>query len=216
MNEQEIKKAFSKKLVHYRKSAGLTQTELAEKLNYSDKSVSKWERGEGLPDVLVLASIAEIFGIKVDDLINEKAPEKPVDIVLNRRLITWIAIGIPWFIASIVTATLIVANVSGGWPWISFLYAVPCSAIVAIVFTSIWWSKTARAISVSILLWSVVLCGVLTVQQIRIASFFMCAAVLQIIIILSSMIKKRKEKNHIKKTRRFSFGSLNFNLLNNI
>ena len=49
-NQQEL---LAKNLAYYRKASGLTQLELAEKFNYSDKSVSKWERGEGFPDVFV-------------------------------------------------------------------------------------------------------------------------------------------------------------------
>ncbi len=195
MNEQRLKETFSRKLSFYRKSAGLTQTELAERLGYSDKSVSKWERGEGLPDVTVIISLCEIFSIKADDLLNEKAPEKPVDIVVNRRLITWASVGVPWFVAAIVCATLIVANVSGVWPWMCFIYAIPVSAVVAIFFAKFWWGKKVAAVSVSVLLWSVVLGCILTVQRIRFASFFIAAAVLQVIIILLFMIRRKKTKN---------------------
>ena len=55
MEEQEqLKQTVANNIAQLRKSKGLTQLELAERLNYSDKAVSKWERGEGLPDVLVL------------------------------------------------------------------------------------------------------------------------------------------------------------------
>ena len=61
MNEDVLKKNVPEKITFYRKAAGLTQLELAEKLNYSDKSVSKWERGDGLPDITVLTNMAELF-----------------------------------------------------------------------------------------------------------------------------------------------------------
>ena len=49
MKEQELRKNFSNNLIYYRKASGMTQLELATLLNYSDKAVSKWERGESLP-----------------------------------------------------------------------------------------------------------------------------------------------------------------------
>ena len=61
--EQEIREIVAKNIADFRKSAGLTQSELAEKINYSDKSVSKWERGESIPDVITLAQLAEFFGV---------------------------------------------------------------------------------------------------------------------------------------------------------
>ena len=61
----DIKQTIADNLVGYRKKAGLTQQQLAEKLNYSDKAVSKWERAEAIPDVVVLKTIADIYGIKV-------------------------------------------------------------------------------------------------------------------------------------------------------
>ena len=54
---EDIKKIISKNIQTLRKDADLTQSELAERLNYSDKAVSKWERGESVPDIVVLKQI---------------------------------------------------------------------------------------------------------------------------------------------------------------
>ncbi len=202
MDEQQLKNTFAKKLSYYRKSAGMTQSDLAEKLNYSDKSVSKWERAEGLPDVFVLTKISRLFSVRVDDLLNEKEPERPVDIVLNRRLITVIAAAIPWLIAAIVSATLFVAGVSGSWIWLCFIYAIPVSAIVFIVFAAMWWSKKTLAVSISVFLWSLVLCFVLSFNIIKLTSYFVVAAICQIIVILFFRIKfktNKKESSDISK-----------------
>ncbi len=194
MDEQAIKSVFAKKLVFYRKSAGMTQSELAEKLNYSDKSVSKWERAESLPDVVVLAHLAEILGVTVNDLISSVAPARPVNVRLNRMLITLIALFIPCLVAAIVFAILMVAGVEGSWLWLSFIYAIPVSAIVGIVFTSMWWGKVALACSVSALLWSIMLCFVLTFSIVKTSAFLLAAGVFQIMIILFFMIKFKKPK----------------------
>ena len=71
MTEQEFRKRLAENRVKYRKLNGLTQQELADCISYSDKSVSKWERGEGLPDVFVLLNIAQVYGVSVSELIGE-------------------------------------------------------------------------------------------------------------------------------------------------
>ena len=69
MDGEILKVMIGSNIAAYRKRAGLTQAGLAEKLNYSDKAVSKWERGESIPDVLTLMQLAELFEISVNDLL---------------------------------------------------------------------------------------------------------------------------------------------------
>ena len=78
MDDEKLKKQVGANIAAYRKRAGLTQAGLAEKLNYSDKAVSKWERGESVPDVVTLVQLAELFEITVNDLLADpdKLPEK--------------------------------------------------------------------------------------------------------------------------------------------
>ena len=193
MDETKIKKTFAQKLAFYRKSASLTQAQLAEDLNYSDKAVSKWERGEALPDVFTLLMIAEKFGCTVDDLINEQKPAKPLNFIHDRLLITLMSLGLVWFAAALGFSVMTLLSVTGAW--LCFIYAIPVSGIVAIVFTSLWWNKIWQAVSVSVLMWSLVLCFVVTFKIVKIMVFFAAAAVFQILIILFFMIKKsRKNK----------------------
>ena len=100
LTEEKIKKHFANNLSHYRKQLGLTQTELAEKLNYSDKSISKWERGDGLPDLMVTAQIAEIFGLTLNDMIAEK-PRRRLMTTRNKIIITLLSIGVAWLVATV-------------------------------------------------------------------------------------------------------------------
>ena len=71
MDAEKLKNLIGKNIAAYRKQAGLTQAGLAEKLNYSDKAVSKWERGESIPDVITLAQLAEQFEITVNELVAD-------------------------------------------------------------------------------------------------------------------------------------------------
>ena len=78
MNDEKIKKQLGVNIAAYRKKLGLTQAGLAEKLNYSDKAVSKWERAESVPDVLTMVQLAELFDVTVNDLLvdPDEIPEQ--------------------------------------------------------------------------------------------------------------------------------------------
>ena len=77
----ELKKIIAKNLVAYRKQAHFTQAELAEKLGYSDKNVSKWERAEGVPDVLVLHQLAEMYNVTVNDFFVDRTVQQPLQVL---------------------------------------------------------------------------------------------------------------------------------------
>lgn len=189
-NEENLRQYFSNNLSHYRKQLGLTQTELAERLNYSDKSISKWERGDGLPDLAVTARLAEIFGLTVNDMICEK-PRRRLMTTRNKIIITLLSIGVAWLIATILFFLFEIILPSVNSWWLFYIYAIPASAIVGIVFSCIWWKKIHLFAAISTLIWSISLCIMLTVNVNKISLIFIVAAVLQILTILWFMIKKQ-------------------------
>ncbi|MBQ5930471.1 MAG: helix-turn-helix transcriptional regulator [Clostridia bacterium] len=164
-NNTEINKIIAKNLVYYRKEAGLTQAELAEKINYSDKSVSKWESANGAPDVYTLMQLAELYGVTLNDLVRADEPEKKEKRPRNSRV--WIMLlssGIVWLAATcfFITMQLWIPEIAP-W-WLAFLYAVAANAIVLIVFAGMWKYKIAHFISVSTLIWSALTCIYLTAR----------------------------------------------------
>ena len=76
--DQALKRLVADNITMYRKANGLTQLQVAEKLNYSDKAVSKWERGESLPDLYILMQIVDMFGITLNDLVTKQEQPKKV------------------------------------------------------------------------------------------------------------------------------------------
>ena len=151
MEELTIKQNFARNLLAYRKSRGLTQSQLAEKLNYSDKSISKWECGDVLPDIVTMSMIAEFFGITIDQLIGGTVPKK--EVAKDRHLlVTLMSCAIPFLIAGILFLILPSFNIPH--VWLAFIYALPTAFIVAIVFCAMWFSLTSTAISVSLLVWT--------------------------------------------------------------
>ena len=159
---EELRQTIADNLVAYRKQAGLTQQELAEKLNYSDKAVSKWERAEGVPDVLVLKTIADLYGVTVNDfLVNHKATKKLrfKDFWAKRWLITLLSAGLVFFVATIVVFVWLVVepNSAAAVAKYTYLTALPVSLIVMLVFACIWGKLWQRCVVSSALVWSLCL-----------------------------------------------------------
>ncbi len=189
ISEENIRKNFATRLTAYRKNAGLTQTQLAEKLNYSDKSVSKWERGDGLPDFYVMVKIADLFSVSLDDLIKEGPIKRPL-LTRNKFVTTLLAMGLPWLIAVILFTLFNIIGITAFKSWLFFIYALPITSVLAIVFTCIWWRKLPQFLAVSSLLWTVPTSLVVTFQIENISLLYTISAVLQVLVVLWFLRKK--------------------------
>ena len=159
MDAEKLKLQIGSNIAAYRKRAGLTQAGLAEKLNYSDKAVSKWERGESMPDVTTLVQLAEQFDITVNDLVVdpnelpgnpgklEKAMTQVSEIALkrkaNKNIILGLSTTLVWFVALFFFVLLSSFDIPNSW--LAFFYAVPANAIVLLSLRSAWhdfrWNK---------------------------------------------------------------------------
>ena len=163
-NNIEISKNIAKNLIFYRKEAGLTQAELAEKINYSDKSISKWESGNGVPDVYTLMQMAELYGVTLNDLVGEGTPVLPTKERRGLRAgIMLLASGIVWLVATCLYVLIRLIKPGEDW-WFLFLYAVFANAIVIIVFASIWKYRVVNFLAVSALIWTGMLCLHITLK----------------------------------------------------
>ena len=167
MDGEKLKTCIAANIAAYRKRAGLTQAGLAEKLNYSDKAVSKWERGESAPDILTLVSIAEVLGVTVDDLISDpnalpeqtgsvqQAMEHVVEKTLKRkadkRIIVQLSSILVWFVALL--AYVVLASIGVENSWLAFFWAIPADAIVVLSLRSAWKDFRSNKILISILMW---------------------------------------------------------------
>lgn len=155
---KDVKAVIAANIAALRQGAGMTQLEFAEKLNYSDKAISKWERGESIPDVTVLLQIAELFGVTLNYLVEETHPvqeQKKRNKLINRGFITGIAILLVWLLATF--CFMVVDFSTGGidFQWLAFVYAVPVSMIVWLVCNSIWFNPRRNYLIISLLMWSV-------------------------------------------------------------
>lgn len=180
-----------------RKTNKLTQSELAEKLNYSNKAISRWESGEVIPDVLTLNRICEVFNIPLSQIFEENVTEKKVRKnyklqIGNKLAISLLAIIMIWFIATIgFVYTKIIFNYDF---WKVFVYAVPSSAIVGIIFNSIWGNKTLNFILISILIWTVLTSIFIALINYHIWPIFLIGIPMQIAVVLWSNITSTKKE----------------------
>lgn len=166
MDSEKLKIQIGNNIAAFRKQCGMTQADLADKLNYSDKAVSKWERGESVPDVMTLAQIAELFGIGVNELINQTdavAAPKEIDVPkrrVNKTVIQLLVSILVWFVALFVYVVLSSMNVSKSW--IGFIYAVPANAIVLLSLRSAWGKYGLNVVLISAIVWGTLLSFYLT------------------------------------------------------
>lgn len=160
MNDEKLRSQLGANIASYRKRARMTQAALAEKINFSDKAVSKWERGESIPDLPTIVQLAEVFDITVNDLlvdpdalpentgkveqIMSKAVEKTLKRKANKKVILGLSSILVWFVALlcyVVFSSLKMAN-----SWLAFIYAVPVDCIVCLSLRSAWrdfrWNQT--------------------------------------------------------------------------
>ena len=194
-----LKNIFAKKLVQLRTAAGLTQSELGDKLSYSDKTVSKWERGESIPDATVLKKISSIFRVSVDSLLGDDAPvkedsgtEKAGFSLSIYPSITRVSLSGIWLAA--VLAFVLVWIILDIPYWMVFAYAVPTTFLALLVFNSTWnkgkgnfWIISALMISII----SVLFLAFLPVQSTW--QLFLLILPAELVIYLSFRIKKRRK-----------------------
>ncbi len=209
MLENELKQNVARNITALRKKNNMTQADLAEQLNYSDKSISKWERGDGLPDIFVLTRIAELFGVTLNDLVSSEQADaeqsaeaaNSLDAFYPRRtLITALCVGLVWFIATLVFFLLNVFLPDAKGLWLSFIYALPVSSIILVVFTHMWWKNVARCLSVSSLVWMLTLCVQLTATLIsdnvrNMWLIYFAAAAFQVLVVLWYLYRYIRKKN---------------------
>ncbi len=197
MAAPDIKSVIAKNIAALRKSLGWTQTELAQKLNYSDKAVSKWERAESTPDVTVLKDMADILDVPIGYLLEDEHPAaaKPARIAprhrtRNRVIIALLSASAVFFV---VTVLYVLSGLLGFTicdpSWLLYVYAIPPALAVLLVFSAIWGRKTLIIITVSLTIWSILLCIFVSFEASNMWMVFLIGIPAQIIVMLAGTMK---------------------------
>ena len=157
----DIKFIIAKNINELRVAKGMTQLELAVKLHYSDKSVSKWEKGDSLPEITTLVSIAEIFEVDLNYFVTEhKETETPAENkkikktrIKNRALISTMSVILVWLVASFAYFLIDILIPNSAIAYLPFLYAAPATLIVWLIFNSMWFNQHRNFLIISLLMW---------------------------------------------------------------
>ena len=191
MTSEEIKNNFSQNLINLRKAKNLTQLQLAEKLNYSDKAISKWEVGTTLPDIETISHIADFFGITVNDLIYAKKHNVLKEFYKTHLFMSLLVSVSLWFVAT--TIYFILANATSlDRVWLTFIYTIPINCIVLIVFSAVWFKKIHVYIFTSLLVWSIFASIYISINQSSLWFIFILALIAQGIIFFAMPLKRKK------------------------
>lgn len=217
MDDEKVKARIGANIAFYRKQAGMTQAGLAEKLNYSDKAVSKWERGESIPDVLTMMQLASLFGVSVDDLLGDvnALPENPTTLEAamnqvselalkrkaNKNIILGLSSTLVWFVALLIFVGFSTFDIRKSW--LAFFYAVPVNAIVLLSLRSAWHDFRWNKALISIIVWGSLLSiyvSILALAQFNAWKIFLLGIPGQIAIFLwfrmFQTVRPRQEDSH--------------------
>jgi len=190
MTNEEFKKIVSKNLIYYRKLHGYTQLQLAEATFYSDKAISKWERGESLPEAYVLNKLADFYGITLNDLLVK---ERVIKVSPKRRaktfitLISFVGVWLFFAIAFTLLNTFLSNHALSDHYWLMFIYAIPVSFLVVYILSCIWFKDTpVPLIAVTITTWTIGVSIYLSLSSMWVYSWliFVVLIFVQIIIVL--------------------------------
>lgn len=214
----ELKSTIAKNIQELRLQKGLTQLELAQMLHYSDKAVSKWERGESVPEISTLVAIADLFDVPLDYLVREEhsipqedsfspslipreeapKPAKQLDErqLKNRAIITLMGILLVWFIALLIYVIIDMICKEAVAHLLAFAYAAPVSMLIWLIFNSIWFNRRRNYLIISLMMWSLIAAIHITffICQINIWQIYLLGLPGQLVIILWSKLKPSKKQ----------------------
>lgn len=204
MQLEELKLVAAGNLINLRTAAGLTQAELGAKLNYSDKSISKWERGEAIPDAYVLTQIAELFGVPVDYLLSSHtdweppvAPEDPKkDVVYSTSVIIAISVLGVWTLALTAFVALWLAGLVR---WKIFAAALPVSILTWMVLLCVFKRTRYLKYVVAVFVLSLFVSFYLMFLHVNPWQIFLVCVLAEVLVFLSFHVQKRPKKNGKKR-----------------
>ena len=206
---QDLKTVIANNIAALRKSMKWTQAELASKINYTDKAVSKWERAESTPDVTVLKSMADVFQVPINYLLEQEDPGARGYLhqaatklqKRNRIIIALVSAACIYLLATILYVISGLFSLTICHPsWMLYIYAIPPALLVLLVFNSIWGKRRVNLLLISLMIWSVLLAIYLSFQASNMWMIFMIGIPAQIIVFLVAPIRRIRFKKTDKRS----------------
>ena len=199
MQLSELKLISASNIIKLRTEAGLTQAELGEKLNYSDKTISKWERGEAIPDAYVLTQMAEIFGVTVDYLLSShdawESPEQQAarqeEAGYSVNMIIAISVLGVWTMALTIFVLLWLFDII---LWETFIVALPVSILTYMVLICVFRRHRQLQFVIAAFVLSLFILLYFTLPMQKPWQLFLIAIPAEILVFLSCNIRRRPRK----------------------
>lgn len=194
---EQLNEIISRNLVLLRKHNRLTQSDIASRLQYSDKTVSKWETGEITPNIENLCKLCEMYNISIDKIVKPLPTDMFQDTKKNydnqnKIIISLLAILAVWAIA---TVSFVYSKLwFSSYNWLAFIWAIPCSCVVALIFNTLWGNRTLSFIITSILLWTLITAIYLQNLKYNLFAIYFIGIPLQISILLWSGLKRKNKQ----------------------
>lgn len=191
---ENLNEILSNNLTKLRKYNNITQAELAKKLDYSDKTISKWETGEIIPSIENLIKLSKLYNVTLDEITSPLSddyftPQTKNFENRNKIIITLLAILAVWIVATVIFVyTNIIFNLNS---WLVFIWAVPVSCIVALVFNSLWGKRLFTFIIISILIWSTITAIFLQLLEYNLFATYFIGIPIQLSVVLWSGLKRK-------------------------
>lgn len=195
--DKDIKQIVAKNLANLRKNKKITQTELAEQFGYSDKAISKWENGDTLPDIQTLYQLCEFYNVTLDFLVSEQSFDEKIKyinhlnkrVIINNSLIELLYCSFVWILAVIIYVYLYTFSEINYWQ--IFMWAIPATAIVMLLFTKVWKQKLYTFIVRSLFFWTLVTACYVQFIEYNIWPLFFLMIPIQVALILTIAINDK-------------------------
>ncbi len=191
----DLKQIVSKNIAELRIACKMTQLELGHALSYSDKAVSKWERGESVPDAYVLLEMSKLFGVTVDYILTEHGENDNPSVVVqphtNRLVVAMISMTGIYMLAALIYIILSLSNILH--PPI-FIYTTVIAMIVLTVMNTMWGKRIYNLFIISGLIWSIIFTMYFIFQSVGYEwkRLFFLGIPAQLIVCLSFWLKRER------------------------
>ena len=193
----DIKEVIAKNIISLRKKHNMTQNELAERLNYSDNAVSRWERGDVTPSIETLEQISEIFSVPLESLFkdnvivslnNEERTQK-----IGKLSVMLLFVSLIWFIVTVIyvyAETILGLNL-----WTMFVWSVPVSCLILLPFNELWGRTVYKFVILSVFVWTALASFYLQLLKYNIWLVFIIGVPVQLALVIWAFIKPKKNKH---------------------
>ncbi len=183
------KETLAVNLSRLRREKGLTQAELGEKINYSDKSVSKWERGEGVPDLQVMIALSDLYGVSIDEMTGRKEPSEesaPASHLkaADRTFLMIVTQSVIWLLAIVLFSAFLLFAKEMPKKWLVFIYAVPVAFLCMGMYFTAWKLYAWAYGAFSCVMWLACVAAQLTLGASFAPMIYIIGAIVQLISVI--------------------------------